>query len=143
MAFFLVYYLTLNFSVNMFDLCWNHLFKGISYSHDEDFVSSFSYKSHSLVLVSMLAFISAQYTRPAFELFKEVPNSLALLHTFSILVSFSLVVNFLFELTSMAPQTRFKVFRVELVKVFMTVVIFYFLSLWFTTWARSMAQSVQ
>lgn len=103
MAFFLVYYLTLNFSVNMFDLCWNHLFKGISYSHDEDFVSSFSYKSHSLVLVSMLAFISAQYTRPAFVLFKEVPNSLALLHTFSILVSFSLVVNFLFELTSMAP----------------------------------------
>jgi len=91
----------------------------------------------------MLAFISAQYIRPAFGLFKEIPNSLALLHTFSILVSFSLVVNFLLELTSMAPQSRFKVFRVELVKVFMTVVIFYFLSLWFTTWAQSMAQSVQ
>ena len=58
-------------------------------------------------------------------------------------MSASLFFNFLFELTSMAPKTRFKVFRAELTKVFMTLVMFYFLTLCFTTWMYSMAQSIQ
>ena len=59
---------------------------------------------------------------------------LALMHFFSIIVAVSLFFNFLFELTSMKPTTRFKVFRVELVKVFLTLLIFYFMSLVFTSW---------
>ena len=54
-----------------------------------------------------------------------------------------MIANFLFELTSMAPKARIKVFRVELVKVFMTIVFFYFLSLFFTTWIRECGSAVK
>ena len=46
MAFFLLYYFSMNFCLNFFDLIWNFCLKGIKYKHDDDFVSSFSYKSH-------------------------------------------------------------------------------------------------
>ena len=39
---------------------------------------------------------------------------------------------FLLELTSMSPATRFKVFRTQLTKVFMTLVVFYLASFLFT-----------
>jgi hypothetical protein len=58
-------------------------------------------------------------------------------------VALSIFFNFLFELTSISPETRFKVFRAELTKVFMTLVMFYFLTLCFTTWMYSIAQSIQ
>ena len=58
-------------------------------------------------------------------------------------MTMSLFFNFLFELTSMAPETRLKVFRVELTKVFMTVVIFYFLSLSVTSFVYEMAYWVR
>ena len=134
LAFFLVYYITINFSVNLFDFFYNYMFTGITYRHDADFVSSFSYKSHQFVLVAGLTFISAQFVRPSFSVTKELPIMLALVHFFSIIVAVSLFFNFLFELTSMKPTTRFKVFRVELVKVFLTLLIFYFMSLVFTSW---------
>ena len=103
LAFFVIYYFTINFWVNCFDLCWNHLFQGILYKHDEDFVYSFSYKVHLLVLISSLAFISSQFVRPSIPVLKEQPLLLTLMHLFSILVAGSLFFNFLFELTSMAP----------------------------------------
>ena len=46
LVFFLIYYLTINFCVNLFDFFWNYMAQGITYRHDADFVSSFSYKSH-------------------------------------------------------------------------------------------------
>jgi len=72
-----------------------------------------------------------------------VPNGLPILHMFSGLVALSLGFNFLFELTAMAPRTRFKVFRVELAKVFMSVVFFYMLSFLFTALIRSQGQAVK
>ena len=45
-SFFLVYYLLTNLLLNLFDLVWNFMIMGISYRHDDDFVSSFSYKTH-------------------------------------------------------------------------------------------------
>ena len=59
LAFFGAYYFTLNFSVNLFDLLWNHAYKGLTYRRDDDFTSSFSYKTHQIVLVALLAFVSA------------------------------------------------------------------------------------
>lgn len=142
LAFFALYYTTLNFSVNLFDFCYNFMFQGLSYRHDNDFVSSFSYKSHQLVLILGLTFVSLQFVRPSFTWSKELPIMLALMHCFSIIVAVSLFFNFLFELTSMKPSTRFKVFRVELVKVFISLIVFYFLALVFTTWQHSIAQAI-
>ena len=68
---------------------------------------------------------------------------MAIIHGFSVLVSVSLFFNFLFELTSLAPETRLKIFRVELTKVFMTSVMFYMISLIFTSWMDSMAYSIK
>jgi hypothetical protein len=58
-AFLVIYYLTMNICVNIFDLVWNFMLQGASYQHDDDFVSSFSYKTHQIVLIAMLSFISA------------------------------------------------------------------------------------
>ena len=143
LAFFTTYYFSLNLLVNTFDILWNHAYKGLTYRRDDDFTSSFSYKTHQIVLIALLSFISAQFTRPSFEIFKEVPNGLAVIHMFSCALALSLGFNFLFELTSMAPQTRFKVFRVELAKVFMSVVFFYMLSFIFTSWIRQAGSSVK
>ena len=55
---FFFYYFTTNFLLNLFDLVWNYMIKGMTYRHDDDFVSSFSYKTHQLILVTTLAFIS-------------------------------------------------------------------------------------
>lgn len=46
MFFFVIFYSTLNLSVNFWDLVVNYLWRGISYKHDMDFVESFSYKVH-------------------------------------------------------------------------------------------------
>ena len=91
----------------------------------------------------MLAGVSAQFTRPSVALIKEVPLGLAIIHFFSVFLSVSLFFNFLFELTSVSPETRLKVFRVELTKVFMTSVMFYLLSLCFTCWLDMCAHSLQ
>lgn len=61
----------------------------------------------------------------------------------SMIVIASLAFNFLFELTSMSPKARFKVFRVELTKVFMTVVFFYLIGLIFTWWIRGCGSAVK
>ena len=143
LIFFIGYYVILNFSVNSFDLVWNFVTKNVTYKPDDDFTSSFSYRVHQGVLLALLAFVSAQIIRPSISVFREVPKGLAVLHFFSTLVVGSLAVTFLIELTAMAPKARFKVFRVELVKVFMTVVLFYLLSLLFTTWVRHITWSVQ
>ena len=127
----------------MFDLLLNYAYKGLVYRRDSDFTSSFSYKTHQITLIALLAFISAQYVRPSIPSLTEVPKSLPIIHFFSTLVSLSLVVTFLLELTAMAPITRLKVFRVELTKVFMTIVFFYAISLFFTTWIRSCSSVVK
>ena len=44
--FFLLYYISVNFTLNLFDFFWNYLLKEIQYRHDDDFVASFSYKTH-------------------------------------------------------------------------------------------------
>ena len=58
------------------------------------------------------------------------------------MVVVSLFFNFLIELTAMAPETRIKVFRQELSKVFMSVVVFFFLTVFLTTWVFSLASSI-
>ena len=42
----------------------------------------------------------------------------------------------------MAAETRFKVFRQELLKVFMSAVIFYFMTVWLTSWIFSLASAM-
>lgn len=64
LAYFVLYYLSINLCVNTFDFFKNFVFEGITYRHDDDFVSSFSYKTHQLVLVVMLSFVSAIFTNP-------------------------------------------------------------------------------
>ena len=95
------------------------------------------------MMIAGLTFISAQFVRPTYTWSKELPLMLSLVHFFSIIVAVSLFFNFLFELTSMKPATRFKVFRAELVKVFMTLVFFYFISLVFTSWLYQIVHSIQ
>ena len=46
LAFFVSYYFSLNLLVNTFDILWNHAYKGFTYRRDDDFTSSFSYKTH-------------------------------------------------------------------------------------------------
>ena len=134
LTFFAFYYLIMNFALNMFDFCWNYLLKGVSYKFDDDFVSSFSYKTHQLLLIIELSFVSAHFFRPSNPIFKELPLLLTLIHLSTLVISGSMFFSFLYELTSMSTTTRFKVFRSEIVKVFMTQVIFYLLSLCFTSW---------
>lgn len=143
LTFFVFYYLITNFALNMFDFCWNYLLKGVSYKFDDDFVSAFSYKTHQLLLIIELSFVSAHFMRPNAPIFKEIPLLLTLIHLSTLVVSGSMFYNFLYELTSMSTTTRFKVYRSEIVKVFMTLVIFYFLSLCFTSWLHKLMQFVQ
>ena len=46
LTFLMVFYVSLNFWVNLFDLFWNYLLQNITYRQDDDFVHSFSYKIH-------------------------------------------------------------------------------------------------
>lgn len=46
LGFFVFYYLMLNFMVNTVDFLWNFAFKGVYFHFDQDFVASFSYKTH-------------------------------------------------------------------------------------------------
>ena len=109
--FFVFYYTTLNFSVNALDFLWNNALMGTNYYHDEDFISSFSFKSHTTINIILLSLISAQFLQPSIEIFRENPVGLTFLHGFTLGVIGSLFVNFLIELTAMVPETRFKVFR--------------------------------
>ena len=143
MVFFLFYYFVLNCMVNVIDLGYNFIYMGLKYEHDDEFHASFSYKAHQLVLIALLSLVSSQFLFPSFQVFKEEYRGLPLVHFMSIFLTGSLFFNFLFELTSISPETRIKVFRVELTKVFMTVVIFYFMSLFLTTFAYEMAYWVR
>ena len=141
-CFFIFYYTTLTFWVNSIDFFCNYLLWDIYYYHDEDFVTSFSYKTHLFVLILILSFISAQFISPSVTLFIETPLGLTFMHMYSLAVVASLFFNFLYELTAMAAETRFKVFRQELLKVFMTGVIFYFMTLWLTSWVFSLSNAI-
>jgi len=55
--FFVIYYFSINFAVNTIDLLYNKKFQG--YYHDEEFLMSFSYKTHQGILCTGLAFISS------------------------------------------------------------------------------------
>ena len=141
-SFFVFYYTTLNFWVNTIDFFWNYALWDVYYYHDEDFVTSFSYKTHTCVLIITLSFISAQFVHPSVALLKEVPVGLTFLHMYTLPVLASLFFNFLFELTAMAAEVRFKVFRQELLKVFMTGVMFYFMTLWLTSWVFTLSSAL-
>ena len=80
--------------------------------------------------------------QPSIKLFKENPIGLTFLHGFTLGVVASLFINFLIELTAMAAETRFKVFRQELLKVFVSAVIFYFMTVWLTSWVCSLSNSI-
>ena len=58
-VFFIIYYTTLNLLVNSTDFFWNYAIWDVFYYHDEDFVTSFSYKIHTFVLIGGLSLISA------------------------------------------------------------------------------------
>ena len=49
---------------------------------------------------------------------------------------------FLFELTWFAPQLRQKIFKTELMKVFLTACLFYFLSLILTMWLGTLSEAI-
>jgi hypothetical protein len=53
-----------------------------------------------------------------------------------------MVLAFLTELTSLHPEIRQKVFKTELLKVFMTVVFFNFFTLCLTTWLYSLRANI-
>ena len=59
LGFFVFYYFTLNFWVNVIDLLCNNLLLSTNYYHDEDFMSSFSFKSHTSINIVILSIISA------------------------------------------------------------------------------------
>ena len=59
--FFMVYYTTLNFMVNSMDFIVSNQMFGINYYHDDDFVSSFSFKTHTTVNILLLSLVSAQF----------------------------------------------------------------------------------
>ena len=69
LCFFMFYYTTMNFWVNTIDLFCNNLLLSTNYYHDEDFVTSFSYKSHTTVNIMLLSLVSAQFLRPSIEVF--------------------------------------------------------------------------
>ena len=71
-----------------------------------------------------------------------MPLGLTFLHMYTLPVLVSLFFNFLFELTAMAAETRFKVFRQELLKVFMSGVVFYFMCLWLTAWVFTLSSAI-
>ena len=50
--------------VNMIDLGYNFIYQGLKYEHDDDFVASFSFKVHQVMLTVWLAIISGQFMHP-------------------------------------------------------------------------------
>ena len=69
LCFFIFYYATINFWVNAIDILCNNLLLSTNYYHDDDFVTSFSYKSHTTVNIILLSLISAQFLNPSIEVF--------------------------------------------------------------------------
>ena len=125
-GFFMLYYTTLNLVVNLTDFFWNQLYKEIVYRHDDEFTSSFSFKAHQTLLVSILSFVSGQILSPSIAFFQDYTNGLTIIFITSLYLSFQMFLLFIAELTTLSPDIRFKVFKSELVKVFITIVIFYF-----------------
>ena len=69
---------------------------------------------------------------PSIEYVKNHPELLSFMFKFTFVLSFWMFNSFIAELTTMNPATRFKVFKAELVKVFWTIILYYFLALVFT-----------
>lgn len=128
---FVVIYLTVTFWVNLTDYIFNGLI--MDYYHDEFFVSSFSYKIHQLVLVTLVAVIGSEFMSPS-KLTANRPKLLTHLHRTQIPVSLSLLLTFLYELTWYTPQKRLRVFRTEIAKVLLTVVYLNLASLFLMSW---------
>jgi len=76
------------------------------------------------------------------KVFRKLPEGLTFLHYYSIFINISMFFCFLLELTWFSAEKRGKIFKTELTKVFMTIVVFYFISLWLTTWMFSMATTI-
>ena len=131
-SFFVMYYVILNLTVNIVDFFWNGLYKEITYHPDEDFASSFSFKTHQILMISLLSFVSGQISSPSIEYFKNYPDVLTFIFRTSIFVGISMFICFMAELTTMSPEKRFKVFRAELAKVFCSILLMYLESYLFT-----------
>jgi hypothetical protein len=137
---FVVIYLTVTFWVNLTDYIFNGLI--MDYYHDEFFVSSFSYKIHQLVLVTLVAVIGSEFMSPS-KLTANRPKLLTHLHRTQIPVSLSLLLTFLYELTWYTPQKRLRVFRTEIAKVLLTVVYLNLASLFLMSWVWQLAKQIK
>jgi len=146
---FVVFYTCINFLVNLMDFLYNRLYRSLNYYHDDDFVLSFSYKTHQLVLVAGLTFIFGCFVSKekdfpkALQVFSKVPEIVTCIHGCSILVCVSMLLTFLLELTWSSPNKRNKIFKTELTKVFTTIVLFYFLSLILTWLLSNVAANIE
>ena len=139
--FFAFYYLSCNLCVNLTDFVWRKQYMGIEYYHDDEFSMSFSYRTHQFILFALLALVSSQLLCPGLQQdsqigahFEAFTEGIRLVFYASVPISISLIVSFLLELTSWKAEVRGKIFKTELVKVFLTVVFFYAFTLGLTTW---------
>jgi hypothetical protein len=135
-----VIYLTVTCWVNLTDFLYNGLI--MEYYHDEFFVSSFSYKTHQLVLVGLVAVTGSELMSPS-KLTNNRPKLITHLHRTMIPVSLSLLLTFLYELTWYTPQKRLRVFRTEIAKVLLTIVYLNLLSLFLMSWMWQLGKQIK
>jgi hypothetical protein len=75
-----------------------------------------------------------------FEIF---PKGMVYLYDMALPLSVSMVINFLIELTSHRPEERAKIFKTELMKVFLTSLFFYAFTIGLTTWLETISRQLQ
>jgi hypothetical protein len=134
--FFIGIYLSQNFLVNSLDyVLFRRHRDDLGYYHDEDFLRSFSYKSHQAFMCLLFAVLFGQSFSPSHSVITAAPKEiLGALFYFSIPVGSSMLMCFLFELTAETPDVRASLYKTELAKVFFTILHFYLLSMIFSNW---------
>lgn len=137
---FLTIYLSINFWVNLTDF----LVTGVinDYYHDEFFATSFSNKLHQITLCAILAYIVAQIMRPSQFIVQE-PNFLFALFRGALAIQVSYLLTFNYELTWYSPAKRLKVYKTEILKILMTMIMFNFFSLLFMSWMWQLSKQIK
>jgi hypothetical protein len=130
-----VFYFSSNFWVNSIDFVYKFSVKeGLisGYYHDEFTATSFSYTVHQMVLCNIFALCASELISP--NHIKSTPELLGYANRWTMPVSCSMLFTFLIELTWYSPEQRLSVFKSEILKVLMTIVVLNLIMLFITSW---------
>ena len=118
---------------------YNKQFLNIEYYHDDEMVTSFSYRVYQCLLFTVLAFLSTMLLCPPKDSwlrahFEDFYDGFALIFYACVFMNVAMFFTFIVELTVYKPEIRHKVFKTELSKVFVAAIVFNLMAIIMTNW---------